>query len=95
MILKITISGKVQGVGFRKSVLAFVIDHKLAIIGIVRNLDSSEVEVIAQGSEGQLQKLYNFCQTGPINSKVLQIKKEVLLILPIDIQNMNEFNIRY
>lgn len=47
--------GRVQGVGFRHN--ARQIATRLSLVGIVRNLESGEVEIIAQGPKKQLQEL--------------------------------------
>jgi len=52
------ISGKVQGVGFRYSVLKASKNFK--INGFVKNLETGEVQVI---SEGEKQELENFLNT--------------------------------
>ncbi len=91
MILKLIISGKVQGVGFRKSVYSFVKNNKLSLVGIVRNLVSGEVEVIAKGSETVLEVLLLFCQRGPKGSQVVTVKKEELEVWPMDLIEISEF----
>lgn len=52
------ISGKVQGVGFRYSVLQASRNFK--VNGFVKNLETGEVQVIA---EGEKQELENFLNT--------------------------------
>lgn len=48
------ISGEVQGVGYRYTV--YHIAQKFKLVGFVRNLGSGEVEVHAEGEEGELEK---------------------------------------
>ena len=71
------ISGQVQGVLFRK----FIKDEadKLEIKGHVRNLDSGEVEVVAEGSPETVDKMISICKKGSPQS----------VIKNVDIQEMN------
>lgn len=65
------ISGFVQGVGYR----AFVRNKakELGICGWVRNLADNRVEVVAQGSEDNLNKLINICSKGHFFSEVKNV----------------------
>jgi len=70
------ISGKVQGVFFRKSTQenAFA----LGLSGYAKNLPSGEVEVVIQGLENSVEKLAEWCHRGPDSGRVDQvIKKDV------------------
>jgi len=48
-------SGRVQGVGFRFSAQALAVD--LGLLGWVKNLPDSGVELVAEGEEEDLNKL--------------------------------------
>jgi len=69
------INGKVQGVFFRHNTRKKAIE--LGVKGWVRNLED-DVEVVAEGNEGRLQELIDWCQHGPKGAKVdnLQIEWE-------------------
>jgi len=71
------ISGQVQGVFFRK----FIKDEadKLSLKGHVRNLDSGEVEVVAEGSPEAVDKMMACCKKGAPHST----------IKGVDIQELN------
>lgn len=73
--IKIRISGKVQGVGFR----SFVKQHALSkeVKGYVKNLPGGEVEAFLQGSEENVNSLIEVVKKGPSASKVekIQIKE--------------------
>jgi len=71
------IAGQVQGVFFRKYI--FEEAKKIEIKGHVRNLDSGEVEVLAEGSPEQIEKITQICKKGAPHST---IKK-------VDIQELN------
>lgn len=58
----IFVSGKVQGVFYRKHTALTA--HKLGITGWVRNLPDSRVEIMAEGTAEQLSALETWCQQG-------------------------------
>lgn len=60
--------GRVQGVGFR--FFTEKIASRFDILGYVKNLDDGSVEIVAQGSEVNLQKFIKEIKIGPILSKV-------------------------
>ena len=66
--IRIKISGNVQGVMFRK----FIKDEadKLEIKGHVRNLESGEVEVMAEGTPENVDKMVACCKKGAPHSVV-------------------------
>jgi len=68
---QITISGKVQGVGFRYSAKSFA--RALGINGIVRNLPHYEVYIEAEGNEFQLNEFIKWCKTGPEHARVTNV----------------------
>ena len=64
----ITISGRVQGVGFR-----YFVKQKadlLAIKGFVKNLPDRKVFVEAEGDAEQLQLFISLCKQGPSHACV-------------------------
>ena len=69
--IKITIHGKVQGVGYRcwfeQQALA------LELKGYVKNLDSGEVEAVIVGTENQLHAIIERSYTGPLRAEVSKI----------------------
>ena len=66
--VRIKVNGLVQGTSFRK----YVADEakKLGIKGHVRNLDSGEVEVMAEGSPEQVDSMISSCKKGCAHSTV-------------------------
>ena len=70
--INIIVSGHVQGVFFRAHVM--YIAKKLGLKGFVRNLLDGNVEIIAEGPEGNLKELLEFCKKGPIGARVTNIK---------------------
>ncbi len=61
--LSLTVSGRVQGVGYR----AFSKEaaRKTGIKGIVKNLAGGEVYIEAEGTSEQLEAFLNLCKKGP------------------------------
>ena len=57
------IYGHVQGVGFRYFTCQYAL--KIGVTGFVRNLADGSVEVIAVGSESQIDALDAWLQEGP------------------------------
>ncbi len=68
------ISGFVQGVGFREFVRRQA--KKVGVVGWVRNLSDNRVEVVAQGSEENLNKLIKICSKGHFFSEVKNVSIE-------------------
>ena len=67
-----TISGRVQGVGFRY----FTAMHaqSLGVTGYARNCDDGSVEVLLEGNREQIQSLHEHLAEGPRFSSVIDIR---------------------
>ena len=72
--IRLLITGRVQGIFFRVGTKETA--DQLGITGTVVNLSDGSVEVIAQGSEEQLENLIAYCHKGPVLAKVEQVVKE-------------------
>ncbi|MCA6364311.1 MAG: acylphosphatase [Bacteroidetes bacterium] len=68
----LTISGKVQGVFYRKSAAAEA--QRIGITGFVKNLSNGNVYSEAQGSETQLDEFIRWCKRGPVRANVEQVE---------------------
>ena len=69
-----TVTGRVQGVGFR-----WFVEHaamQLGVAGWVRNRGDGSVEVLASGTREQLHKLYTELLKGPRASRVEKVEVE-------------------
>ncbi|MBZ0304943.1 MAG: acylphosphatase [Anaerolineae bacterium] len=66
------VHGRVQGVNFRYYTQEQAVD--LGVTGWVRNLPDRTVEVTAEGSPDQLDKLLTFLHQGPISARVTQVE---------------------
>ncbi len=71
-VIRMLISGRVQGVFFR----AYTRDEarRLGLRGWVRNLPDGRVEVLAQGDPDKLRSLESFCRQGPPYARVQHVE---------------------
>lgn len=63
-----TVTGLVQGVGFRYSTQRTA--SRLRLVGWVRNRPDGSVEVFAQGKPDAVSKLHSWLQKGPPGARV-------------------------
>jgi len=68
MRFRAIVSGRVQGVNFRWYTIQQA--RAMGLVGMVRNLPSGDVEVIAEGNEDRLQSLLRFLRRGPSAARV-------------------------
>jgi len=68
LTVNLTISGKVQGVGFRYFVLRQA--QELGITGWVSNKPNGDVEALAQGEKADLEQFIAKVKEGPSFSRV-------------------------
>lgn len=59
----ITITGRVQGVGFRYSAYHEALD--LGISGFVKNMPDGSVYIEAEGEDSTLEEFVEWCKQGP------------------------------
>jgi acylphosphatase len=73
MTRRFTVTGHVQGVGFRW----FVARHarSLGLSGYARNLEDGRVEVVAIGDEPALVRLEELLRSGPANAQVTGVER--------------------
>jgi acylphosphatase len=73
-IVRLRISGRVQGVGFR----AFVADEAEArgLAGWVRNRADHSVEAVLAGEGKIVDEMVETCQRGPLGAKVERLERE-------------------
>jgi acylphosphatase len=86
---KITVYGKVQGVGYRASVYDYIKNNSLNIFGNVKNQLDGTVLVIAQANESNLDLLYSFLKKGPTFSKVQKIEYQAEKIENLTYKDFN------
>ena len=74
--VKIVVSGRVQGVGFRYFIARRA--SELDLTGYAKNLFSGDVEIVAEGRKEYLEAFVKKAKEGPRNSKVDSCKVEWL-----------------
>ncbi|ESS71912.1 acylphosphatase [Methyloglobulus morosus KoM1] len=70
--VNIQISGRVQGVYFRRFTKNKAQD--LGVKGTVRNREDGRVEIVAQAEVGILEPFIQWCHKGPITARVDQVE---------------------
>lgn len=83
----ITISGYVQGVGFRY--LARAIAKEIGITGFVKNLPGNKVYIEAEGNNQQLSTFVGWCYKGPVHARIDNVS-----IAEEEIKNFDGFEVR-
>ena len=85
----IIVSGRVQGVFFRKNTKQKAAE--LNVDGWVKNTYDEKVEIFAQGNEENLNKFIDWCKQGPPKSTVenIQVTEEHT------VNNLKGFSILY
>lgn len=74
--IRVTVEGRVQGVGFRYTTRG--VAQELGLTGWVRNLPNGAVEVWAQGSVDAVDQLQALLGHGPQGSFVKSVEFEVV-----------------
>ena len=74
--VKITVKGRVQGVGFRYFIAR--IADELELRGYAKNLFTGDVEIAAEGRKEFIDLLIEQAKAGPRNAKVEHCKVEWL-----------------
>ncbi|MBT9313257.1 acylphosphatase [Leptothoe kymatousa] len=87
--IKITVYGRVQGVGFRYHTRKKA--QALNLTGYVTNKPDHSVEIVADGPAGQLKALVEWAKIGPDRANVERVETEDCL----PINRFDEFVIEY
>lgn len=80
----LSITGRVQGVGFRDAMCREA--NRLGVMGWVRNRFDGSVEAVVQGENAALDKLIAWAQQGPPSAVV-----KAVLVTEITANNFVEF----
>jgi acylphosphatase len=86
--IQITVSGRVQGVGFRWSAVNKA--EQLGIKGFVRNMYDGSVFIEAEADEVSLDHFLIWCHKGPSFARVKKVD-----ITPGSIKNYTSFSVRH
>jgi acylphosphatase len=68
------VCGRVQGVYFRASTVEQA--RRLGLSGWVMNCSDCSVEVVAEGEIEQLEKLTDWCRSGPPGAQVKEVRAQ-------------------
>ncbi|MBI3715487.1 MAG: acylphosphatase [Betaproteobacteria bacterium] len=74
--VRLNITGRVQGVGFRESMRA--VAQALDITGWVCNREDGTVEAMVQGLEADVEQLIAWCHSGPPGANVKYVNAELV-----------------
>ncbi len=74
MVVRIIVSGKVQGVFFRQSAKKEA--DKLGLVGWVRNDADGSVEALVVGSKEKLDQFIAWCKNGSPAAKVGKVEEQ-------------------
>jgi acylphosphatase len=83
------IIGRVQGVFFRYETQALA--EQIGIKGWVRNTLDGGVEAVFEGDKGKVERMLDFCRSGPPGADVTNVEVEWESYLG----EFSRFNIRY
>lgn len=72
----IKVYGLVQGVGFRAS--TYYKAKELGLAGYVKNLETGEVEILAEGEKEKLEELIEWAKKGPKSARVEKVEYQFL-----------------
>lgn len=90
--MRLTIHGRVQGVGYRYSILDHIEGHQIMVRGYVANLANGTVQIVAQGDIESLKDLRRFAVKGSARSEVREIEEVYQEIASYDYES---FGIEY
>lgn len=86
--VRVWISGKVQGVGYRYSTLLQA--KELGVRGWVQNLTDGRVQAVFEGDRKAVEAMIKWCDRGPLAAEVRDVVVE-----PEAWQGLEGFEIRY
>jgi acylphosphatase len=86
---KLVIHGRVQGVGFRYTMVEAA--ERLGVSGWVRNAHDGSVEALVQGDEPAIERIVEWSRRGPAGARVTSVD-----IQPADVrEDFRGFTIRH
>lgn len=90
--MKLIIHGRVQGVGYRYSILNHIESEQIMVRGYVLNCPNGTVEIVGQGDIEALKDLRKAALKGSPNSQVREMEE---VIQDIHEYSYDSFEIRY
>ncbi len=80
--IRLTVSGKVQGVFYRQS--ACEVANKLGLSGFVQNLRNGDVLIEVHGEAEKVEELFEWSLKGPMLAQVKSVHREEIESIPLD-----------
>lgn len=90
--MKLTVHGRVQGVGYRNSIIEHIENNQVMLKGYIYNKPNGMVEIVAQGDIEALKDLRRFAVAGSSRSDVRDIEE---VIQEIPSSTYESFHIKY
>lgn len=90
--MRLVVHGRVQGVGYRYSIIEYIEQHQLMVRGYIWNKANGTVEILAQGDIETLKEVRRFAVTGSSKSEVRDIEEA---ISDISEYTYSSFDIKY
>ncbi|MBC7912673.1 MAG: acylphosphatase [Pyrinomonadaceae bacterium] len=84
--LKITVSGKVQGVFFRMATKA--VADQLSVKGCIKNMADGRVYIEAEGDDFSLESFLEWCHEGPLQASVQNVE-----VIEGEVKNYRNFEV--
>ena len=75
--IKLIIHGRVQGVGYRYSILDHIESNQIMARGYIYNLPNGTVEILAQGDIETLKDIRRVATQGSVKSEVREIEETI------------------
>lgn len=88
----LVVHGRVQGVGYRHSIIQQMEDEQNMARGYVWNKPNGTVEILAQGTIEELKAIRRFAVTGSHRSEVREVEE---VINEISKYSFDSFEIKY
>lgn len=90
--MKLIVHGRVQGVGYRYSIIENIESQQTQVRGYVFNMPNGCVEILAQGDIEALKDVRRFASQGSQNSMVREIEE---VIQNIEDYSYDSFEIKF
>ena len=90
--MRLTVHGRVQGVGYRYSIIEHIEKNQIMVRGYVENLPNGTVSIVAEGDIEALKDLRRFAVQGSNQSDVREIEE---VYHDISEYNYDSFEIKY
>ena len=72
--VRVTVHGRVQGVGFRETVRRQA--QGLGVAGYVENCRDGSVEAVFEGADDAVAQMVGMCRDGPLGARVTHVDEQ-------------------